>query len=280
MPDESAESAEAREALNATLKDVLSNGGWGKSVWNGVIKHLREDYDIDADLAWLANSALCMIEVCQLGALARKGIIGKETRETVTQIIHQLVRIALAAEKGDTESSDQLKALHKISYNRNYELPATVIKNLVDSYHISPHLARAWDIRDLMLDLSYVVEQTRADKSILECSVKLSTRDNARRFNEALYDRAAKHIKRNSTLQSLAIEIFIEDMEAEGISLDPRGLKRDLQKLKEWEAVNLNDPSDRLPLWSEVQYPRAYIPPIPIYSSEGWKQRWKRGDKK
>jgi hypothetical protein len=81
----------------------------------------------------LVQNAPCLTQMFQIGALARKGIIGKETRETLSQIIHRLVRIAFYAEGDDEKASDQLKALHKLAHPNNYELPAVVIKNLANN---------------------------------------------------------------------------------------------------------------------------------------------------
>lgn len=181
-------------------------------------------------------------------------------------------------ERGDEEAINQLKVLHKVAHPYNYELPSTVIKNLADSYHTSPHLARAWSVRDIMIELSYMVEPTRKDRSVLEGPVKLCG-DPLLFPPSTRYQRAARLIKKNTTLQSLAIAVFIEELDEEGIHLDPRQLKHDLQKLKEWESANLTDSSYRIPLGNNADYPSAWLPPIHIYS-EGWKRLWRRGDKK
>ncbi len=280
MSNEDAESFETREVLNETLKDILSTDGWGRSSWDTLVKVLREDFKIETDLLEMAQHAPGLTEMFQLEALSRKGIIKKKTREKVSQIIHQLVRIAYRADEGDERFLDQLKAIHKLSYPQNYDLPATVIKNLVDSYHTSPHLARAWSVRDLMLELSYVVEPVRGDISVLESKVKLTTTD-MHLLNPEIYGKAERHIKKGSTLQSLAMSIYLDDLSKEGINLNLRQLKLDLQKLREWEVANHFDASDGTALWngSLGQYPEARIPGIPIYS-EAWKTSFGRGDKK
>ena len=213
----------------------------------------------------------------QIGALTGT-VIKAKTRETLRQIIHSLVRIAYRADQGDDKAADQLRVLHKVAHPKSYELPATVIKSLADRYHTSPHLARAWDVRGLMLDLSYVVEPTQFDRSVLDGPVKLTT--HSVHLHRELYDRAARHVRKGTTLLSLATTIYIEELDREGITLDPRQIKRDLQKLKEWEVVNLKDDSlHQLPLWSRAgEYLPANLPGIPIYS-DGWKRLWRRGGK-
>jgi hypothetical protein len=228
----------------------------------------------------MAQHAPGLIEMFQLGSLSRKGIIKKKTRKTVSQIIHQLIRVACQADQGNEQSLDQLKAIHKLSHPQSYDLPATVIKNLVDSYHTSPHLARAWSVRHLMLDLSDVVEPVREGISVLKSGIKLTTTD-VHLLDPEVYGKAKKHIKRGSTLQSLAMSIYLDDLNKEGINLDLRQLKLDLKKLREWEVANHFDASHGYELWNGRfgQYPTARIPRIPMYS-EGWKRSFGRGDKK
>ena len=273
-----ADSPEDREALNRTLKDILHASGWAASFWDVVIKELRESHDIETDLVELAQNAPGLVEMFQIAALSDKGLIEKEAEKTLSEIIHSLVRIAFRAQGGDEKAANQLKVLHKVAYPFNYDLPATVIKNLADSYHISPHLARAWDVRELMYELSYVVEPTNFERSVLEGPVTLKTHNLGMRD---VYQKAKHHIRRGSTLLSLAISLYIEQLEQEGIALEPRDIKRDLQKLKEWESANLKENSPyQLPLWNEPgKYPPASLPGIPIYS-DGWKKLWRRGDKK
>lgn len=271
---------EVRETINETLRDVLSTGGWTRSQWDALLKYLDKEFGIKTDLLELALNAPGLVHMFQIGALARKGIIGKRAQETLSQIIRALVSIAYHAESGDEEASNQLQVLHKIAYPSGYELPATVIKGLADSYHTSPHLVRGWAIRSLMLELSYVVEPTRLDRSVLDGAVRMVQR-NKLSFERGLYEKASKFIRTGSTLQSLAITIYIDNLEKEGITIDPREIKRDLQKLKEWEALNLKNPPYNLPLWDRAgEYPPASIPPIPIHSEEGWKRQWRRGGKK
>jgi hypothetical protein len=278
MHDEPSDTPETREAINATLRDILAHGGWGKSTWDAVVENLHTGYGIKTDLFELAQNALCLIRVFQAGAFVKNGIIGRQTAETLFQTIDKLVSIALHAEKGDEKASNQLQVLHKVAHPFSYDLPSTVIKKLADSYHTSPHLARAWDVRSLMLDLSHVVEPTKFDRSVLEGPVKLTTRD-LHLIDRKLHATAEKHIKRGSTLLSLATSIYLETLDKEGIKIDPRQIRFDLEKLKEWEAVNLKDAPFTLRVWERPgEYPGGSIPAIPIYS-DGWKRQWRRGDK-
>lgn len=271
-------SPEVREAINATLRDILSTENHGRSTWDVLIKDLRDEYNIETDLFELAQDAPCLIRMFQAGALAKKGIIKREQRKVLFEVIRMLVPIAFQASKGNKQAVNQLNVIHKVAYPGSYDLPGTVIQTLADSYHTSPHLARAWDVRSLMLDLSYVVEPTNFNRSVLEGPVKLTTRD-LHTINPKLHALAEKHIKRGTTLLSLATSIYLEALDKEGIKLDPRQIRQDFEKLKEWEAINLENAPFTLPLWERAgEYPAASVPAIPIYSG-GWKRKWRRGDK-
>ncbi len=121
-----------------------------------------------------------------------------------------------------------------------------------------------------MVELSFIVTPVRNDKSVLEGAVKLSDEFPllASYKEKELYERATKHLKRGSTLQSLAINIYLEALEREGITLDARQLKLDLQKLRKWEDINLKDKpaSLRISLLTGRHNPPASLPPIPTYS--------------
>jgi hypothetical protein len=280
MPDSNTESAEAREAINATLRDILPNP-WGRSFWDNLPKTLYEEFQIKTDLLGLVSNAPCLTEMFQVGALDRAGVIKKDTLKLFTEIIHQLVRIAFHAEGGDEKASNQLKVMHKLAYPRVYDLPATVIEGLAKSYVTSPHLARAWAIRWLMNDLCFVVTPVREDMSLLDGAVKLQDdfvfNDGSHLKDTQRYKEAAEHIKRNSTLQSLATSIYLARLKAEGIEIEPEQIKRDFRILREWEEINLTE-KERAG-WSlfdkSCTHPPAYLPVIPMYS-EDWKDRYKQ----
>ena len=110
MPEDS---PEVREAINSTLRDTLSTDGWGRSTWDVVIKNLREEIGVETDLLALAQNALCLVQMFQLGTLARHGVISPKTRSSVAETIKAIVGIAYRAEKGDEKASNQLAVLHK-----------------------------------------------------------------------------------------------------------------------------------------------------------------------
>lgn len=274
MGKDDIENAETREVINETLKDILCDEGWGKSIWDGLVKSLREEFGIETDIMELAQNAPCLVEVFQIGALGKKGIIKKETQKRVSEIIHQLVRLAHRASTGDASALNQLKVAHKIVYPNVYQFPVTVIENLAERYHTPPHLARAWAVRSIMVEIDLVLEPTREGASLLDGAVKLTTAPNL--VKSDLYKSVASYMRRNSTLQSIAIDMYIDELSREGITLDEERLKDDLRKLKEWEDAHFTQ-DDELrtyyKLWcGDKRYPRAYLPVIPMYS-EDWKRR-------
>ena len=112
-----------------------------------------------------------------------------------------------------------------------------------------------------MIKLSYVVEPTNFERSVLEGSVRLTGSDLR---NRELHAKAKRHIKRGTTLLSLATSIYIEQLDKEGIRIDPRQIRLDFKKLKEWEAINLKEEDSHwLPLWhraGESAYQLAWNP--------------------
>lgn len=271
-----------RVSLSETLLDILPIGiGSGDNIekrfavgrWKSILKYLRDEYQIDTDILGLVENAHCLAEIMIAGVLAREGVIKEDTFRTFREIVERLMPIAIQADKGEERAINRLKVIHKFAYPDEYEVPTAVISELADKYHTSPHLARAWAIRKLMIDLSFVVKPMRRDKNPLQSAVRLreGKKEPILEGYRELYQRAAKHIKRNTTLQSLAMSIYLEDLEAEGISLETRQLKLDLQKLRQWEKTN------KLPLLPIFE--GASLPVVPMYS-EGWKSKYRRGDKK
>lgn len=274
--------AEAREAINETLIDLLPRDGWGKGHWKTILRVLREEFQIETDVLGLLQSVPqdCLARLFQLGALARKGVIKKATIKSLTDIIRGLVTIAYKADKGDESARNQLDAIHKLVFPNVYRLPASVIQKLVDSYYTSPHLARAWSVRSIMEEISLVLVPMREGMSLLDGVVKLTT--NPTLMKSALYQVVKQYIKLGSTLQSIAIDIYQDQLREEGIEInDDRQIKLDLQKLRQWEDEHLDDELRNhyeLRPVATGNYPIAYLPVIPMYS-EGWKARWRKGDK-
>ncbi len=91
-----------------------------------------------------------------------------------------------------------------------------------------------------------------------------------------LLDLAKRHWKPNTTLQSLAIRIYLEQLEKQGVTgksatISDRSLKRDLELARNWELTASEDEKLR-----RGQSKRFWLTnePITWYQfSEGWKAR-------
>jgi hypothetical protein len=58
MPEKS---PEVREAINGTLREILSTEGWGQSQWDALLKYLDKEFGIETDLLELAERAPCLV---------------------------------------------------------------------------------------------------------------------------------------------------------------------------------------------------------------------------
>jgi hypothetical protein len=83
-------------------------------------------------------------------------------------------------------------------------------------------------------------------------------------------------LKHNTTLQSLAISIFLEQLRESGVTdegetITDRSLKRDLEKVRDWERYANEDEKLRRGKQKGLS---LSVDPIVWYDfSEGWKER-------
>jgi hypothetical protein len=100
----------------------------------------------------------------------------------------------------------------------------------------------------------------------------------SRPYFQGLWDLARKHFHPNSTLQSLAIRIYLEDLERQGITsehtaITERSLTRDLEQAREWERNASEDEKTRRGRWRGGEIGGLTITWYEF--SEGWKIRAK-----
>jgi hypothetical protein len=158
----------------------------------------------------------------------------------VQDIVTNLVDVAFRAIHGDERANDQLKAIEKLTYPEKYDLSHTKITELVENYHTPPSLARGWELRRIMDELSWVVEPA-AGRPYL--SKEVSLRSNSKRGFAEAFELAGKHWKPGSTLQSLAIRCYLDLLAEQEVvtgadEISGKSLERDLRKLRQWEADN------------------------------------------
>lgn len=193
------------------------------------------------------------------------------------RLIHGLADIAMLAAHGDEKSLLQLKAIEKLIRAPKYCLPFTKLREIIDRYETSPPLARAWELRRLMSNLCWVVAPIRSKPPYsIDQPVKLVKPSNSA-FTH-LSELAQRHLKRNSTLQSLAISIYLEQLRDEGTdennTITEKTLKSDLARAREWERTASEDDKIRRGSYTGLGLHRDN--PITWYDfSDGWKERAK-----
>jgi hypothetical protein len=221
------------------------------------------------------NDAPGSFDLLIIDHLIDRGQLDPEYHHRVEEIVYHLVHIVAEAHSGDERAANQLQAIEKFVRPDKYELPATKIKEIVDRYHTRPQLARGWELRRLMSGLTFAVEPVRTDKPVsIDSQVRLLKKPQS---SHDLYywERASKHWKPRSTLLSLAIRVYLAQLEDEGItdaSITERTLKRDLAEVRKWEQ--LTHPTERSKRGEMWGHSLAHSPKIEWADfSEGWKVR-------
>jgi hypothetical protein len=232
--------------------------------------YLRPDGSVDGEkLLKMVKSAPGAENLISLNAVLEGNPSMDYYYDIVYDIVFKLVHyVVLSAIAGDQRAMNQLKALDKLTYPWNYELHEKKIKELVESYQTPPSLARGWELRRLMDELSPVVEPAKG-RYDLSGVVKLKTNQGLASAGAA--ELACKHWKPGSTLQSLAIrcylDILLEDELNDDEEITVKLLERDLRNLRRWEERHpvgriFRGVNNEQIVWREY--------------SDGWKDRKKR----
>jgi hypothetical protein len=133
-----------------------------------------------------------------------------------------------------------------------------------------------------MGELSWVVEPAREEAaSVLDGPIRLA--DHIHAQGSTLFDPiskkyisaskvAAKHWSRGITLKTLAIRVYLDELQRQGFEgIDERSLKRDLKEVEDWESTLPEDRRNWGVLVVTFGKPNIHLP-VGEYS-EGWKQR-------
>jgi hypothetical protein len=193
----------------------------------------------------------------------------------VREIVSRLAFLVMLAEFGDEKSATRIKAVEKVLSPEKYDLPHSKIEELVDRYETSPPLARGWELRRLMSQLASVVQPQKKGGAFTETQ-PISLIDDPPDYLAHVAELARRHWKQNTTLQSLAIRIYLKQLQEKGVTdageaITDRSLKRDLARVREWESTASEDEKRR-----RGQYKGFSLSgdPITWYEfSEGWKLR-------
>jgi hypothetical protein len=244
---------------------------------------MNPDGSVDGErLLALVNRSPGGFELIMLDALLDRGYAAQEYHAVAEEIVSALLTIIALAGHGDEQSEMQLKALRKLVKPRKYEIPISKIREIAERYETSPPLARGWELHKLMSNLSLVVEPLKKDRAYT-ANQPIAMRLNPPAVFVGLSDLARQHVKPNTTLQSLAIHIYLEHLQKEGITdeneaINERSLKRDLQRVREWEKSASGDEKVRR---GRMEGASLGEEPITWYMySEGWKERKKKRSKK
>ena len=233
----------AEEGLELDFADELK---FTNTEWLRYGEDCNTDGALDArKLLIRLNSMVGVHQLLNLHASVHKGHVGLRYFNYVERIVSGMVDAITRASSGSIDAENKLIAINKILRPQEYNLPKSAIEKIVDRYNGSPHLARACTLRHLMSLLTKVVRPANAEKPFTTRSpVSLSEALNDEwRF---LFIKAQQHWNRNSTLQSLAIQIYLSELvnAKPETRVDERTLKRDLLALRHWEATHIPEVGD------------------------------------
>lgn len=270
---------EDREIVNEILVAAFSSSGYIFDVAAGGRDELGT-----VDPLYMLQHAPGLLEVFTMAALVKKKQLSGNEEGWFGRVVEGLVPILIRSFQGDEDAKTQLKAIDKLLYPKIYELPKTVIKDLVERYHTRPALARGWRIRKLMGGLSRVVKPARADAAnILDGAVVLDESENKGHTIYSLvfkkqvpaHELAKRHWMRGVTLQNLAIRIYLEELQTLGFEgIDERALKRDMKEVEKWEQTLPPERRNWGILVVTKGKPNVHLPAEEY--SDGWMRR-KRG---
>jgi len=201
-----------------------------------------------------------------------------EDQIDIHRLVDGLADLLVFAAYGDKEALVQLKAIDKLIRPAVYEIPISKIREIVERYDTRPPLARGWELRRLMYFLSSVVEPLKHGHEFAPNHPVVMREDRPAVF-VGLADLARKYIRRNSTLQSLAIQIYLKQLQDEGVTgadqaITERSLKRDLAEVEKWERNASQDDKFRRGLAQSVLFGDTAIAWCGY--SQGWKERRKK----
>lgn len=266
-----------REIINEILVACLSHYGYPFDIAAGSRKELKE-----IDPLYMLQNAPSLVDVFTIAALEKKGNLSEEEHGWMSRFTKGLLHILIRSYKGDENAQIQLKAIDKLIFPDTYELPKTVIKDLAEKYYTRPALARGWRLRRLMGNLSWVVEPTKnTAENVLDGPIKLREKsepkghtiyDSIKRKDVSAYEVAKKHLTRGVTLKTLAIRVYLEELQNQGFEgIDERRLKRDLKEVENWEETLPKERRGWGVLIVTPGKPNVHLPTNEY--SEGWKKR-------
>ncbi len=219
---------EDREMVNEILVAALKHYGYPFDVAAG-------ECDGNADPLYLLQNAPGLFCVLRAAALVKKGSLSKSDASMLHAFLDGVVSLLARVSAGDELAMNQFKAADKIIFPEQYEVKAAEIESVAQLNHTSPELARGFELRRLMCELSWVVEP-EGDYDVLSGPVRLIS--NPQPGDEEIWEVANEHSASGMTLQSLAIRVYNYRLQDKGLDAkDESSLDRDLRRVKEWEET-------------------------------------------
>jgi hypothetical protein len=187
----------------------------------------------------LAAASPLLLPCLITGALSMKGTLDEDKTEDLKYLVFGLWGVFMRSHGGDKASKNQLNVLRKFIFPKTYEVPISVIEALAKKYE-SGHITRGLELRKLMHKLSEIVIPSRHDSNNpFEGPIQLLPASEVK--DQELYKIVQECWHRKTTLQSLAIHIYLREKQNQGKAeskIDERTLKRDLHKLRQWEEAD------------------------------------------
>jgi hypothetical protein len=172
------------------------------------------------------------------------GLITEAQASVIAEFAEDFMRlVVLTNYYSDSLAVEQIQVIHKLIDPDAYELPTAVIKELAKKYQGVPAHNRARELRKIMWKISHALEPVKQGaKNLLDGPVKVRPLASVEwRLGEeaVLHAEVTRHWKPNVTLQSLAIRIYLDELQREGVQgIDAAHLRADLRALGRWEISN------------------------------------------
>jgi hypothetical protein len=160
----------------------------------------------------------------------------------IDELLRGACELFAQALRGDEDARVRLAAVFKMIFSKAYGVQPSVIEALASSRHLSPRLLRAYRVISLMKRFSSIVRPVRAGNAMNGGAVKVIKRPELEKpsapqskFRE-FYLFAKNRVRKNTTLQALAIDYYLQQEAGNSSRDDVRNLKEDLRQFRENEA--------------------------------------------
>lgn len=178
-----------------------------------------------------------LLEEISEGRLLLGQLFNKHEAEEFRALLTGLIGLFVRRLAGEDRAAWQLNVIQKFVYPQQFEVPWTLVESLAGKYE-SGHLVRGWALRRLMYELADLVELRQPEREDVTATIVFISpgADEGHR----LYPLVRRYCKPKTTLQSLAIRVYLELIQSQNGdgTIDERSLRRDLKRLQAWEDAD------------------------------------------